>query len=399
MNLVYNEQDKIASDLFNIFSFSSVPLSKPILKVLPYAVISMISSESVVTSNIAKSIDSSFFSHNSDSIQKRFWRFFNNPNFNIYDTYHSIIKYIISNISNVRHNELIVTIDHMFIKNNFVVLMFTLKIDNQGIPLWFSLERTSSNCHLEIQKSSRKKLFNIKFIKNAIDDVIDLLSPLNCKITFLADRWFFNLSILKHIDDRKHFFAFRAKVNSSVRVLAYDSHEKRCIYKHLYDFKPYVFKTAFYENLSFGDLKFKCNLSIAPSCRTDSDSWYIVTNLNPKLAIRKYKKRFGAIEMFFKSQKSNGFRLESTKTKNLHAMETLYGVACIAHLWLSIIAIDYIKNYTHKKHIINIRFNKKTKSGNLIRILSTFKLGLTLFTRVYKSHINYLLKTNLKLYL
>lgn len=48
--------------------------------------------------------------------------------------------------------------------------------------------------------------------------------------------------------------------------------------------------------------------------------------------------------MFFKSQKTNGFYLESTKTKNLHAFENLYAIACIASLWLNIIAIDYIKN-------------------------------------------------------
>jgi len=133
-------------------------------------------------------------------------------------------------------------------------------------------------------------------------------------------------------------------------------------------------------------MEFKANLSIVPSIRIkdnddindgDNDTWYIITNLEPKLAIRKYKKRFAAIEMFFKSQKSNGFYLE--KTKNLHAMETLYGIACIANLWLSILGLDYIKNHNHVKNKVNIRFNKKSKSGKLIRTISTFRLGLTLF--------------------
>ena len=62
--------------------------------------------------------------------------------------------------------------DHMFIKDNFVVLMFSLKIDSQSIPLWFSLERNSSNPQSNIQKNSRKKLFYQYFIFNSIDSVI-----------------------------------------------------------------------------------------------------------------------------------------------------------------------------------------------------------------------------------
>ena len=103
--------------------------------------------------------------------------------------------------------------------------------------------------------------------------------------------------------------------------------------------------------------------------------------------------------MFFKSQKTNGFYLESTKTKNLHAFETLYGIACIAALWLNIIATDYIKNHIHVKKVINIRYNKKNSSGKITRILSTFKLGLKLFSKVFKSNINYKLKCNFRLYL
>lgn len=148
----------------------------------------MINSESVVTSDIASSINSNNFSNNTDSIQKRIWRFMNNEKIDIYKIFNSIIRKVILNISNVKHNKLVVTLDHMFTKNNFVTLMFTLKIVNQGIPIWFSTERTLSNCHQEIQKHSRKRVFSEEFIFKAVNEVIDLLSPLNSKIIFLADR-------------------------------------------------------------------------------------------------------------------------------------------------------------------------------------------------------------------
>ena len=80
-------------------------------------------------------------------------------------------------------------------------------------------------------------------------------------------------------------------------------------------------------------------------------------------------------------------------------METLYGVACIANLWLFILGIDYIKNYNHVKNKINIRFNEKTSTGKPVRLLSTFKIGLTLFKKLVNGFINHKLKTNFKLYM
>lgn len=104
------------------------------------------------------------------------------------------------------------------------------------------------------------------------------------------------------------------------------------------------------------------------------------------------------IEMFFKSQKSNCFNLEKTRTRNLHAFENLYSIICFAGLWLSILAIDYTKNYAHVKKYLNIRYVKNNKNGKPIRILSIFNLGLTIFRRCFNSYINYKIKTNMQLY-
>lgn len=173
---------------------------------------------------------------------------------NIFD---SVIHDVVSNISNVRHDKLIVTIDHMFTKNNFVILMCTPRIDNQSISLLFYTDKTKSNCHCEIETNSRKKLFSEKFIMNFIDQVINLLSPLNTKIIFLIDRWFFNLKLLNHIQSKGHLFCFRAKTNSSVKVLAFDKKEGHKVYKLIYDFKSNKYHSVYFENLSFDDMHFK----------------------------------------------------------------------------------------------------------------------------------------------
>ena len=219
MSKFYNNYDFISTDLFNFFHSLNLSLDKRNLKTLVSTIISMIQAESVVTSKLATSFHSADASSNSASIEKTLWRFFNNKHINIYDIFNSVSNHVISNISNVRHDLLIVTFDHMFIKNNFVILMFTLKIDTQGIPISFYLERTSSNTHSTIQKNSRKKLFSQDFIFNALDHVMNLLKPLNCKIIFLADRWFFNLSILKHIQDRDVFMLLEQKLNLLLEYL------------------------------------------------------------------------------------------------------------------------------------------------------------------------------------
>ena len=70
-----------------------------------------------------------------------------------------------------------------------------------------------------------KFLFSQKVIIEAIDYVIDLLSCINAPITFLGDRWFCNLALMRHIHKKGHFFCIRAKVNSDLKVLIYDKKE------------------------------------------------------------------------------------------------------------------------------------------------------------------------------
>ena len=102
--------------------------------------------------------------------------------------------------------------------------------------------------------------------------------------------------------------------------------------------------------------------------------------------------------MLFKSQKNNGFNLEKTHTRNIIAFENLYSLVCIANVWLTILGVNYIKNYHHYKKKVNIRYVRKNKN-KIEKILSDFNLGLTLFRRLFNSTINFLVKCNMKLYL
>ena len=77
-------------------------------------------------------------------------------------------------------------------------------IEEKHIPKEEIVCITFTNMAVEIDELTKKCLFSEKVIFNAINEVIELLSPLNAKITFLADRWICNLKLMKFIHDKSH---------------------------------------------------------------------------------------------------------------------------------------------------------------------------------------------------
>lgn len=146
----------------------------------------------------------------------------------------------------------------MFMRNNFVILMFTLKVEEQSIPIWFKCDKTKSNRHNDIDELTKKWLFSERVIFKSIDDVIELLSPLNTKITFLGDRWFCNLKMMKHINDKGLFFCIRAKVNSNIRFVR-DKNNKPIRILSLFNLGLTIFRKCYN---SYIDYKIKCNMQL-----------------------------------------------------------------------------------------------------------------------------------------
>ena len=398
MNILYNTEDYFVNNFKEYFSKLDYHLSLPKINTLAHFLPAIVNAENITTLDISKVFQNNSDLINIESIKKKLWRFLNNKSFHGIDLFNSFIKDIINNIGNLKHDKLFVCFNHMFVRNNFVILMFSLKVNNQSIPIFFKCDKTKSNRHREIDEINKKNLFSEKVIFDSIDKVIDLLAPLNSQIIFLADRWFCNLKLMKHIHDKGCFFAIRAKVNSSIKFLIYDKKEGHDVYKSFSDLPIQIHHSLYYKDIPFGSFKFACNLAISRSITCPDDPYFILTNLEPNIAIREYNHRFGSIEMLFKSQKTNGFNLEKTHTRNIIAFENLYSLVCIANVWLTILGVDYIKNYRHYKKKVNIRYIRKS-NNKFEKILSDFNLGLTLFKRLYNSTINFLIKCNMKLYL
>lgn len=134
---VYYNQNKISSSFFNFFKSFSF-LSLPLLKNLSFIISGLISAESVVSPDIARKLKDSFAYIQIESIERRFRRFFYSFSSVAYSFYSILIGYVISKYC-VKHsdNNVHIALDHMFCKDKFTVLLFSLRIGKQGIPLWF----------------------------------------------------------------------------------------------------------------------------------------------------------------------------------------------------------------------------------------------------------------------
>ena len=136
---VYYNQKTISSSFYKFFK-NFLSLSKPLLKNISYIITGMISAESVVTSDISKNLKDDFSLIYLESIERRFRRFFKSFSSLAYSSYASFISYIISNF-NVKHsdNNIHISFDHMFCKDKFTVLLFSLRIGKQRYSSLVSL--------------------------------------------------------------------------------------------------------------------------------------------------------------------------------------------------------------------------------------------------------------------
>ena len=128
---VYYNQEKIAMSLRDFF-IKIFSLTKPHLKSISYIITGMISAESIVTSDISRKLKDDFSLIHLESIERKFRRFFKSFSSIAYSFYEAFISYIISKFS-VKHSDNIVNIsfDHMFCKDKFTILLFSLRIGKQ----------------------------------------------------------------------------------------------------------------------------------------------------------------------------------------------------------------------------------------------------------------------------
>lgn len=135
---LYNTQTSLARDLSNFFRNIFPNISKSHLKIIPYIILGMVQSESVVTSDIVKMLKGDFSFVSPFSSIRRLERFFNNPKFDVYSFYDSIIRFVISNFKSKNPN-VYISFDHMYCRNSFTIFLLSLKIGKQRYSSLVSL--------------------------------------------------------------------------------------------------------------------------------------------------------------------------------------------------------------------------------------------------------------------
>lgn len=135
---LYNTQSHITSNLADFFKKVFPAISKPHLKILPAIIFGMIQSESVVTTDIVKKLKDIFYFVSPSSTIRRLERFFNNPKFNVYHLYQSIISFVISHY-NLKNSNVYISFDHMYCKDKFTVFLLSLRIGKQRYSFMVSL--------------------------------------------------------------------------------------------------------------------------------------------------------------------------------------------------------------------------------------------------------------------
>lgn len=256
---------------------------------------------------------------------------------------------------------------------------------SNGIPLWFRCFKGINN----------PDAFKISLINEGISYVCNLFANTNYNLIFLADRWFNYREIMQHIDSLNQTYCIRTKTNVSIKI---NNYEYSDMIASISDIEPLFSKSLYFDNVTITSFNFPTKLTVS-KIDTHQEPYFILTNGNTRDAIKHYSYRFGSIETIFKNQKSNGFYLESTKMRNLHAFSTLFGLVCVAILWLSILGSDYCKNKSHHKNYFKIRYSKKNPDNSKTkRIISLFNTGLIYFNLLFNSSRSTTIKCNFILY-
>ena len=131
MMKLYYTHDKVSSFFKEIFG-KIFSLSLPHLKNLSSIITAMIDAESVVSADIARKFKDTYYPIQLSSLIRRFRRFFSSFSNVAYQFYEALISYIISKYR-IKHTDkkVHISFDHMFCKDKFTILLFSLRIGKQ----------------------------------------------------------------------------------------------------------------------------------------------------------------------------------------------------------------------------------------------------------------------------
>jgi len=259
---------------------------------------------------------------------KQFKRFLLNK-FTNYDTcYLPFIGPLLEKMS--QRGELIFSIDGSTCGRGCMVLMVSLVYKKRAIPIIW-LTKKAKKGHLPEE-------MHYKLIKGLMKIV-----PSGCRKVLLGDGEFDGISLQRLLDDNGWEYVLRTRKD----LLATENGDV---------FRLRTLGTGQQEYFFIHDLKVTqqeygpVNLLIWHS-KKHKEALYLLSNMDFAQQISGYYKKRFTIETLFSDQKTKGFQLHRSKIGDPKRLANLLVVACLAYIFLLLVAIQgQVKNLTRQVH-------------------------------------------------
>lgn len=183
---------------------------------------------------------------------------------------------------------------------------------------------------------------------------------------------------MKYIEELGETYCIRIKSR-----LTFYIHDYEKIAGYTKDIKPKEKEEQYFEKVTIVKHRYDTKMAVSKK-EGHEETIYVLTNGKVEEGIKNYSYRFGSIECIFKNQKTNGFRLESTKMKNIQAFKNMFGMMCIALLWLTILGVEYTIKEEKQRNKVKIKMYKNKDRNK--RIISLFNTGLIYFNVCFNSY-------------
>ena len=125
-----------------------------------------------------------------------------------------------------------------------------LELVNNGIPLWFRCFKGNND----------PNAFSLSLINQGISFVHDLFKDKNCKLIFLADRWFNFREIMQHIESLSCTYCIRTKTNVAIEI---DNYEYSDMNAYISDIEPFYASPIYFDSVKITSFKFQTKLVVS----------------------------------------------------------------------------------------------------------------------------------------
>jgi len=300
---------RLSNTLVQVFSQHQNWMDRRHLKTLAWMVVGLIQSETISLTAWTPYVHSRAVY--APSIVRRFARWLRNDRIEVHALYGPLLQQALAEWGN---HILYLALDTSTLWNTYCVVRLSLVYRGRAVPLvWKVLEHPSSSVAYDVYK-------------DLLNKVAQLL-PIGCTVIFTADRGFADTHLMAHLT--RLGWHWRIRIKGSFWV--YRLGRRQCKVTRV---PVTVGQALFWHHVYLTQQRYgPVHLALGRP-QESQEYWYVVRDEpTDEKTFEEYGWRFD-IEENFLDDKSNGFQLESSLIRSVHALERLCCVLAITTLYL-----------------------------------------------------------------